>query len=247
MKSYLTLFKNELKLNIRDMNMVIFAVIMPLIVLVILGFIYGTKPAFDGADYSFLQQSFGAVTAISMCAGGLMGLPIIISDYRERKILKRFKVTPISPIKLLLVELAIYILYCMISLVTCAIAARIFWDVRLIGNPLAFIGSWFLAMISTLSIGMFVGGIAKNSKQSGVIASILYFPMLVFSGTTLPLEVMPKGLQKVVSLFPFTQGIKLVKNTFLGIETDKVWLPVIIMLGVTIVCIALSVRLFKWE
>ena len=40
MKSFLILLKNELKLNIRNMNMVIFAVIMPLIVLVILGFIY---------------------------------------------------------------------------------------------------------------------------------------------------------------------------------------------------------------
>lgn len=39
MKSFLILLKNELKLNIRNMNMVIFAVIMPLIVLVILGFI----------------------------------------------------------------------------------------------------------------------------------------------------------------------------------------------------------------
>lgn len=32
MKSFLILLKNELKLNIRNMNMVIFAVIMPLIV-----------------------------------------------------------------------------------------------------------------------------------------------------------------------------------------------------------------------
>lgn len=37
MKSLTTLFKNELKLNIRNMNMVIFAVIMPLVILVILG------------------------------------------------------------------------------------------------------------------------------------------------------------------------------------------------------------------
>ena len=43
MKSFVTLLKNELKLNIRNMNMVIFAVTMPLIVLVVLGFIYGTK------------------------------------------------------------------------------------------------------------------------------------------------------------------------------------------------------------
>ena len=42
MKLLGTLLKNELKLSIRNMNMVIFAVTMPLIVLVVLGFIYGT-------------------------------------------------------------------------------------------------------------------------------------------------------------------------------------------------------------
>ena len=40
MKSFVTLLKNELKLNIRNMNMVIFAVIIPLVVLIILGFIF---------------------------------------------------------------------------------------------------------------------------------------------------------------------------------------------------------------
>lgn len=57
MKSFVTLLKNELKLNIRNMNMVIFAVIIPLVVLIILGFIYGTKPAADGTAYTF----FGAI------------------------------------------------------------------------------------------------------------------------------------------------------------------------------------------
>ena len=45
MKAFAMLLKNELKLNIRNMNMVIFAVILPLIVLAILGLLYGTAPA----------------------------------------------------------------------------------------------------------------------------------------------------------------------------------------------------------
>ena len=107
MRSFRTLLKNELKLNIRNMNMVIFAIILPLVVLVILGFIYGTKPAAEGVAYSFMDQSLGALCSISICAGGLMGLPLVVSEYRERKILKRFKVTPISPVLLLIVEFLI--------------------------------------------------------------------------------------------------------------------------------------------
>ena len=246
MKRFFTFLKTELKLSLRDMNMVIFAVIMPLVIFIILGIIYGTKPAYDGADYTFLEQSFGAVGAIAICASGLMGLPLAVSGLRELKILKRLRVTPVSPVFVLGVELAMYIVYCAVSLATLS-AAALLWGVRLRGSLLAFLGSWALTMLSTLSIGMLSGGVAKDTKQAGVIASILYFPMLIFSGTTLPIEVMPTAMQKIVSIFPLTQGLTMMKNTFLGIGAGSVLLPIGVMLGVTVLCTVLAVRFFRWE
>src|SRR5690554_4400676 len=93
MKAYKAMLKTELKLSIRGMDMVIFALCMPVVIMIILGIIYGSKPAFEGASYTFLAQSFGAVSAVAIGAGGVMGLPLVISDYRNKKILKRFKVT----------------------------------------------------------------------------------------------------------------------------------------------------------
>ena len=238
--------KTELKLSLRDMNMVIFAVIMPLVVFVIFGIIYGRKPAYDGADYTFLEQSFGAVGAIAICAGGLMGLPLAVSGLREMKILKRLRVTPVSPVFILGVELAMYVVYCAVSLATLSISALL-WGVKLHGSFWAFLGSWVLTMLSTLSVGMLVGGVAKDTKQASVIACVLYFPMLVFSGTTLPLEVMPKAMRNLVSFFPLTQGITMMKNSFLGIGAGSVLLPVCIMLGVGTLCTVLSACFFRWE
>ena len=99
MKRFFTFLKTELKLSLRDMNMVIFAIIMPLVIFIILGIIYGAKPAHDGASYTFLEQSFGAVSAVAICASGLMGLPLAVSGLREMKILKRLRVTPVSRIR----------------------------------------------------------------------------------------------------------------------------------------------------
>lgn len=246
MKRFFTFLKTELRLSVRDMNMVIFAVIMPLIVFVILGIVNGAKPAYDGADYTFLEQSFGAVGAIAICASGLMGLPLAVSGLRELKILKRLRVTPVSPVFILGIELLMYVIYCAVSLATLAVAALLF-GVKLHGSLLAFLGSWLLTMLSTLSVGMLVGGVAKDTKQASIIASILYFPMLVFSGTTLPIEVMPKAMQKVVGFFPLTQGLTMMKNAFLGIGADSILLPICAMLGVTVLCTVLSARLFRWE
>lgn len=176
-----------------------------------------------------------------------MGLPLVISEYRERKILKRFKVTPVSPVMLLAVEFLIYVIYCILSILILSLAATLFWKVKIHGSFAAFVGSWLLTMTSTLSIGMLVGGIAKNTKSASVIACILYFPMLLFSGATLPFEVMPEIMQKIISYFPLTQGIQLMKAAFLGVPVTNVYLPVIVMGVVTVVCAGITVKCFKWE
>lgn len=247
MKAYKAMLKTEIKLSLRGMDMLIFAIIMPIIVLVILGIIYGNKPAFEGASYTFIQQSFGALVSISICAGGVMGLPLLVSDYRSKQVLKRFKVTPISPITILLVEVTIYFLYALVSLITLLAVAVIFFDFRMQGSIIHFIIGWLLVMVSMFSIGMMVGGIAKNSKVAGILASILYFPMLVFSGATLPYEVMPKAMQKIVDILPLTQGIKILKCATLNLPIDNVLLPIIVMIGIAIICILVAIKFFKWE
>ena len=78
MKTFKTMLKTEAKLSIRDMNMVIFAIIMPAIVLVMLGIVYSHKPATPEVSYTFLEQLFGALCSIAICAGGLMGLPMLM-------------------------------------------------------------------------------------------------------------------------------------------------------------------------
>lgn len=247
MKAFRTMLLTELKLSIRDMNMIIFAIIMPIVIMIILGIIYGGKAAYDGASYTFLEQSFGALCSISICAGGLMGLPIMISEYRERKILKRFKVTPVSAVMLLLVHMVIYSLYSLISAVSLYIIGKLIWNISIKGSIIIFIFGWLLVLFSILSVGLLAGGLAKNAKSASVIASILYFPMLVFSGATLPYEIMPKTMQRIVDIMPLTQGIKILKATMLGEDIKNALVPIVIMIVLGIICTGLAIRFFKWE
>ena len=78
MKTFRTMLKTELKLSLRGVDMFIFAICVPIVVLVILGILYGNQPAYEGAEYTLLEQSFGALATISICAGGVMGLPLVI-------------------------------------------------------------------------------------------------------------------------------------------------------------------------
>lgn len=247
MKTFKTMLKTELKLSLRGMDMFIFAICMPVVVIVLLGIIYGDKPAFADAEYTFLQQSFGAVSTIAICAGGLMGLPLVVSDYRNRKILKRLKVTPVKPITILLVEITIYCIYSLVSLALIYLVTFLFFDFQIIGSFWQFFLSFVLVMLSMFSIGMMVGGIAPNMKIASTVASILYFPMLIFSGATLPYEIMPNALQNFANILPLTQGIKLLKGTALGLPIDNIIFPIGLMVVIIVICTTVSLKFFKWE
>lgn len=247
MNKFFMMLKTELKLSFRGMDMVIFALCMPVVIAAILGVIYGNKAAAPGVEYSFLEQSFGALSTIAICAGGVMGLPLLISDYRQKKILKRYKVTPTSPAFLLAVWVAIYAIYSLLSLVLVFGTLFLFFGCRFSGSFGIFLITYILVMLSMFSIGLMVGGLAPDTKTASVVASILYFPMLIFSGATLPYEVMPSALQKVADILPLTHGIKLLKASSLGLSIELVWMPIVIMLAFMIVCGGIAIRYFKWE
>lgn len=247
MNKFITMLKTELKLSMRGMDMIIFALCMPVAAAVILGVIYGNKPAFWGAEYSFLEQSFGALSTIAVCAGGVMGLPLLISDYRNKKILKRYQVTPANPSFLLAVWVTIYAVYSLLSLLLVFGTLSLFFEFRFRGSFVIFLLTYILVMFSMFSIGLMVGGVAPDMKTASMAASILYFPMLIFSGATLPYEVMPPALQRVADILPLTQGIKLLKAASLGLPLEQVKISIMIMLIFMMICGGIAVRFFQWE
>ena len=247
MKSFSTLFKTELKISLRQMDSILFGVLFPMGIVLLLGSIYGNKLAYAGASYTMFQQSFGAFVSVGICATGLMGLPLVIADYRHKKILKQFKVTPISPIRILIVQMLASFLIAIISALATFLTARILFGYIMFGAVIKFVLAFILVTIAIYSIGILIASIAPNMKMANLLCSLIYFPMIFLSGATVPYEIMPKGLQSIVNIFPLTQGIKLLKAVSLGESMSNIMLQIILMTGISIICIIFSLKFFRWE
>ena len=247
MKAFLILLKTESKLVLRGMDSVFFGIVFPLILAVVLGVIYGNKPAYEGADFTSLQQSFGAIIAIGICATGLMGIPLSIADYRHKKILKRFKVTPVSPGILLFVQVFIQFAIAVVSFILVYAVVSIFFGYQMLGSFGTFLFSYMLVTVSIYGIGMMIASISPNMKTANLLCTIIYFPMIFLSGATVPYEIMPKVMQKAMEILPLTQGIKLLKSSSLGFGMENVMFPIILLSLLAFISIILSIKYFKWE
>jgi ABC-2 type transport system permease protein len=97
-----------------------------------------------------------------------------------------------------------------------------------------------------ISAGLLLGSLC-NEKSIGGVSSILIAAQSVLSGMWFPVEGLKDGMVKLMNVLPFRNATKLVQNTLTGV-TDT-WgdflLPLLIVLGYTIVTFAAAVFVFR--
>lgn len=247
MKTFLTLMKIEGKLVLRSIDSVFFGIGMPIAIMLLIGFINGTKEAFDGAGYTMIQSSFGALITVGICATAFMSIPLTISDYRGKKILKHFFVTPIQPSILLLVHVTLNAILSILSSICVYICAKLFFDYDMSGSMIPFILSYLLVMGSMYSIGMMLASVCRSVKTANMVCSLVYFPMLFLSGASIPFELFPNLLQKIANVLPLTQGIKLLKNVSLGVQSDSTLFSIGTLVFFMVASGIISIKTFRFE
>lgn len=95
------------------------------------------------------------------------------------------------------------------------------------------------------SIGLMVASLCRTTKSMNVATSLLYFPMLLFSGATIPAEVFPAGVRAVAGWMPLGVGIRLLKSVSIGCY-DQIVLPAALA-AITVVCGTIAIKTFRWE
>lgn len=245
MKRFLKLYLIEQKMALRSGDILLFGIAMPVGIMILITMIAGSKMAGDG--YTYMESSFASLVAVGICAAAFMGIPLTITDYRDKKILKHFFATPCSPMWILGSDVLCGAGTAVLSSISVSLVSVIFLGYEMRGNLPAFIGAWLLTMISMFSIGLLMASLCRTVKAVNAVTTLVYFPMLFLSGATIPFELFPEGLQKVASVLPLTQGIKLMKAVSMGIHLDSVWKIVVLLVGITIVCVTVSVKTFRWE
>lgn len=77
---------------------------MPVGIYVLISLIAGDKMY---GPTSLMDSSYASLITAGICATAFMGIPLTIANYRDKKILKHFFVTPASPMLLLVVNVVL--------------------------------------------------------------------------------------------------------------------------------------------
>ena len=242
MKSYKALIALDLKLALRQKSVIFFNYLFPLIFF----FIFGqAMHAERGAAMTIV---IAMVLIIGILGNGLFGAGIRAVQEREANILRRYKVTPITPAPLLVASVVTgWILYMPNVILIFTLAHFMYgmpWP-QSMGSILIFIT---IAIAGFRAIGLILASVVNSMQESQLLVQLIYLPMLFLSGATFPLAMFPPWLLVVTQFVPATymvigiQGM-LLRNEGLAANVQ----PTLALALTAFVGLFISYKLFRWE
>jgi len=242
MKKYLALISLDLRLALRQKSVIFFNYLLPLVFFFVFAYF---MQAGRGAG---ITRVIPLVVVFGTLGSGLFGAGMRAVQEREMNILRRYKVTPISPLPLLTASTFTgWILFMPNILLILALAHFVYgmpWPPTWV-SLLAFIS---LGIVAFRSIGLILASVANSMQESQILIQLTYLPLLFLSGATFPTTMFPMWLRVVTRFIPTTylvlgvQGM-LLRNDSLAQNLE----PAGALLVATAVGLFVSLKLFRWE
>lgn len=242
MKVYLALFRSNLRLTLRDRSVIFFNFLFPFV------FFFGMAEVFDTGKGAGIAYFVGTVLTMGILGNGLFGAGMRAVAERETNILRRFKVTPISPLPILVSAMAAGWLLYMPVVASLLAAAHFKYGMPFPRNWISLFAMASLGVCAFRAIGLILASVSNTAQEAMIATQLLYMPMLFLSGATVPSAVLPKWAQTAAEFMPASylvkgfQGIFFRNQTLAANYKEAGALLLTIVLGMF-----LSVQLFRWE
>lgn len=235
----------EAKLYLRSPIGLILGLGLPVLLLVVFGFVPGFKePASELGGGTVLALYAPILSVFALAFLGLVSLPIPLAGYREQGVLRRMSCTPAPPSWVLGAQL---ILNAAVGLVALTVLNS---GIRLFGVPgPSLVAGYALAMImgaaEIFAMGLWIAAVARSAGFANAIGQLLLYPLMFFAGLYFPREVMPHILRHISDWTPLGAAVGALQRTaeggFPGVQ------PWLVMVGYTVLFGVAALKQFKWE
>jgi ABC-2 type transport system permease protein len=234
----------EASLLLREPAAALFTLGLPLILL-----------ALNGGQGNAPQERLGGQGIVDALVPGLlvyvlatlavMNLPETLADYRDRGILRRYRVTPLRPWQLLGSHACVQLALGTTGAALLVAVATVGFDLSAAASWPALVVAYAASAVCLLSLGFLLGAVLPTVRTTQAVAAGLYFPAIFLSGAVWPTEALPDLAQDLARALPLTYAVDALREAWSAGTVDLVAVGVLAVTAVA--ASALALRLFRWE
>jgi ABC-2 type transport system permease protein len=196
-----------------------------------------------------IQYVTPGMIAYGIAVGATFGAAMTLVTWRKTKLLRRLRLAPVATSTVVGSRVVVSLGVALVQLVIFIGVAML----PFLGLKLS--GAWYMAVpltlagaLAFLSIGLFVGAIAKTEEGAAGLANLITLPMAFLSGAFIPLETAPAWLAATAKVLPMGWLVQGLTDVLVrGQGPQAALLPILILLVFAAVVTAIAARLFKWD
>jgi ABC-2 type transport system permease protein len=243
------LFLHELRVQQllfwRNREAAFFSFLFPIILLVLLGSVYGDEPIEGVKAATYLLVG---LLGYGVAATAFASLAITIVVRREAGLLKRVRGTPLPPATYLAAVMGSIVI-----VIALQVVAQLLIGVYLLGAdwpaaPGSFAFAILLGAAAFAALGIAVTALVRTADGSSAVVNAIYLPMAFISGAFFSTQEMPAFLEAISEVLPLTYLLDLIRSTFIageGLESSTGPLAAVGVWG--LFGLVVAVRMFRWE
>lgn len=215
----------------------------------------GVEPRFS-LDAQQVEDT--SLAGIQYVAPGLLGWAVATSatfgaaltlvTWRQNELLRRLRLAPVTGPTIVVARIAVTLAVALAQMVLFIGLSVAVFDLELTGNwPLA-VPLVAAGTLTFMAIGLFCGAVAKTNDGATGLCNLFVLPMAFLSGSFVPIDGAPAGIQAVSRLLPLRYlNDGMLDVMVRGKGVGAIVVPMAVMLGFAVVVGGLSSRLIRWD
>jgi len=186
-----------------------------------------------------------AYIALVLASIGIVAMPVHLTAYRERRVLKRLHASSLSVWSVIGSQVLVCFFIAILGSILLTVISMLVYHSDAPKMWGLLIPAFVLGTLCFASLGVFLGAILPNTRAAQGIGLMLFFVMLILGGAGPPREVLGTAMRYIGDATPIWYVIQLLQEPWLGFGWQVN--ASLIVGGITLAATALSVKFFKWD
>lgn len=242
MSAFIHHFSFDFRTGIRNKTLLLMNYLFPLGFYLMMGFVMG------GINPTFVDTMIPAMVIFAVLAATFLGIPDPLVNARENGIFRSYKINGIPALSILVIPVLTTIVHLFFVSLIIAGSASLLFNAPGAENWLTFALTFFALAIACAGLGVLIGVISPNSRQTVLWAQLFFIPSILLSGIMFPYSLLPDIAGKIAQFLPATHAM----NAFNGLSMGLVnfinpWISIAVLISSGLLALGLSIFLFSWD
>ncbi|MGB5082936.1 MAG: ABC transporter permease [Burkholderiales bacterium] len=162
-------------------------------------------------QYNIVPGLVGTILTMTM----VIMTSLAMTRERERGTMENLLATPVRPIEVMTGKIVPYIIVGYIQVTIILAAAKLLFQVPMIGSLLLLSVALIVFIAANLSVGFTFSTLARNQLQAMQMAFFFFLPSILLSGFMFPFRGMPEWAQWLGEILPLTHFLRILRGVLL--------------------------------